>query len=76
MNIKRFVLLLILFAVVFVYSCGPKEIIEVKLPEGKTATKVTCDGREVSFETSTVEEGRYVDFQVTGAGQGKAAIAI
>ncbi len=44
MNIKRHALLLILLAVFFVYSCGQKEIIEVKLPEGKTAEVIFVVG--------------------------------
>ncbi len=44
MNIKRHALLLILLAVVFMYSCGQKEIVEVKLPEGKTAEVIFVVG--------------------------------
>ena len=44
MSIKRHALLLILLAVFFVYSCGQKEIIEVKLPEGKTAKVIFVVG--------------------------------
>jgi outer membrane protein OmpA-like peptidoglycan-associated protein len=44
MNIKRLLLLLILIAVVFVYSCGQKEIVEVKLPEGKSAEVIFVVG--------------------------------
>jgi len=46
------------------------------LPEGKSPTEVTCNGRQVSSETSAIEEGRYVDFNVIGAGRGKASIAM
>jgi len=48
----------------------------VLLPQGKSPTGVTCNGRQARFETSTIEEGRYVDFDVIGTSRGKAAIAM
>jgi hypothetical protein len=60
MNIKRHALLLILLAVVFVYSCGQKEIVEVKLPEGKTAEVIFVVG-EV-FVTSS--SGAWIEVDV------------